>query len=288
MEDEKVQGEFDLKVMKMLQGGSETPIEVILPDLKKMLDETNTMNKDVKSLVKVNTTKLAEVVSSFEKADKKKKVKEVANLDPYPVGAIVVDALANDALTNSDSFWSDLKEEIDYAGFNRQRLIRSVQKLRLTNDQLTQIVATIAFRGPVKAASIKLKLLGNRTFIEVGISKDRAGPNEPDKLTANRLISLFPDLAAIGLKKMRAGKKIVDNPLPAWLQFPNAASLPMHPTAKECHRVFAEDFSKVIKGKFNSDIYQSVASNTIEVSNKVGAYLELDTELDTSSLYDDE
>lgn len=286
MAEEKHQKGFEEEITKIMDKNTTTPINVVLPEFKQLLSTKKALNKDSKTPreEKVDLSALEALINDLEKADQSQTLRAVLTRNRRQTNFIVIDELTSDAMSQPSEFWDDLKEEIDYAGFNRQKLLRSVSKLNLSNDQMTQIVATIALRGPVKASKIKLSKLGGKTFTDMGIFSGKAGASDPDKITANRLISLFPDLAAIGLKKMRAGKKIPQNPLPAWLQFPNAAALPLSQSASEWHADFAEEFSEIIKGKFNKDIYTSIAGNTIDVSDRVKEFLDLTREYDTKDL----
>jgi len=270
-------------VKRVLEEKLESRIGEIIKELNIIIINQSKINFDneVKKEDKVNLMPIMRLVSDLSSYNKDITLAQYINQrsEKMIIKEIKEDisdsAITEQVVAIEDKVWLELKEEIDYEGFNRIVLMKEVTKLGLDSMQLASIVTNIAYRGPKKAALIKMKSLKGKSFTEVGVHLGKAGKSEPNKITANRLLSLFPELAAVGLLKMGVNKRIHDFPLAAHLQFPAAASLPLSELNRVLHRTFTEEFSGLIGGRFNVRIYESMMTNQVKVSDKIVSLLQL-------------
>jgi len=114
-----------------------------------------------------------------------------------------------------------------------------------------------------------------------GFLKDEKRSNSinlaPTDLTLQRIAHAWPQFAAMGLyiiwQRGELQPRITGSTVPAWLQFPAAASLPLTDTGVTQMRSFCEEFSKVLKSKdkdgtdsagvFSENIFLQQRSNLI-------------------------
>lgn len=177
-----------------------------------------------------------------------------------------------------------------FQGFDRITIIqRSLEALSF--QAIFVIAALTALRGPSKMMSDEaivaipvaksdgsLSTIGQLFTTKVLLpEKSKAGKLRRDDLTAGRIAAAFADLAVFGLLKLEERglitKRIETNPLPAWMQCTQAASLPMTVEWRTHHASFAEGFSKLIKGTFSPSIYSQQASNVFLPEGPVKAEL---------------
>lgn len=178
-----------------------------------------------------------------------------------------------------------------YQGFNRPLVTQEV--FRMFGYQAIFVLSTIVgLRGPVKCyqdeaiGRISLTLSdGTQSNIRDCIAAKRilneksrmGGKLRPSDVTMGRINACFPDLAAYGLLQLSSanmiGKRIQDNDLPAFLQFPQAASLPMTEKGRRLHVEFSKSFSKLIGGTFNPSIYNQQAGNVLPIAGNIANIL---------------
>lgn len=282
--------DFSTRYKQLIDANKDKTLSVLVPELENEVKKQDDANKKdgVKDIDKVDLSSFNSDIDSMKKMDSNLKYSDwllkafgsgksggSSGSKGLLLNKVDEKSLELSAMSIDQSEWDDLREDIDYEGFNRAELLKEVHDLNLTDKQITKIVATIAFRGPKKAATISLKELGGYTYVDVGIKSTAAGKADPKSVTANRMMSLFPAEAAIGLKKMKCPGRDRGTPLPSWLQFPTAASLPMCRQLMMLHEEFSRRFSQTIKGKFKEDIYNSIATNKVEIESSTASFLKL-------------
>ena len=155
----------------------------------------------------------------------------------------------------SEEDFQNLYEMYKYKGFDRTEVLKSL-KLKVQDvDLIHHIIVVCALNGPVKASQTKLK--NGKTLQEMGIPASARGEKV---VSCGRITAATADLAAFMLKKFNIPKRI-NTELPAWLQFPSAASIKMPENYRILHRQFAIDFSKQINGEHNDGIYDTMVRN---------------------------
>jgi hypothetical protein len=147
-------------------------------------------------------------------------------------------------------------EAFAYKGFNRGDVLKQLKTAVPDAKIASQIVVVLALRGP--QAGSKIKLLNGKTCVEMGIPA--SGGQGTKTLTCNKIISATADLAAAIMKRMNVPKR-VDSPLPGWLQFPSAGSIKLPNDLRSQHEEFARNFSGLIGGVFQFQIYQQMVQN---------------------------
>jgi hypothetical protein len=152
-----------------------------------------------------------------------------------------------------NSYW----EAFSYKGFNRDNTLKQFKKAISDPKLASQLVIVIALRGP--QAGSQIKLLNGKSAIEMGIPA--SGGKGSQTLTCNKILSATADLAAAFLKRLNAPKRI-DSPLPGWLQFPSAGSIKLPEALRRQHEEFSKEFSLIIGGTFQFQIYQQMMSNS--------------------------
>ena len=156
-----------------------------------------------------------------------------------------------------DSFVRQLDEAFSYKGFNRDEVIAQL-KVQCPDPNLSlQLIIVTALRGPKAAGGIKL--LNGKTPNELGIPS--SGGKNQKKLTLSKILAATADIAAFFLKRMNVQKRVVGSALPGWLQFPSAGSINLPPKLREQHREFSVQFSSLIGGEFNENIYEQMVHN---------------------------
>jgi hypothetical protein len=148
-------------------------------------------------------------------------------------------------------------EAFSYKGFNRGNVLKQLRKAISDPKLASQLIIVIALRGP--QAGSQIKLLNGKSAIEMGIPA--SGGKGSQTLTCNKILSATADLAAAFLKRMNAPKRM-DVPLPGWLQFPSAGSIKLPEIYRRQHEEFAKEFSLMIGGAFQFQIYQQMISNS--------------------------
>jgi hypothetical protein len=163
---------------------------------------------------------------------------------------------------------ADLISFIDtylYRGFDRKK-VREQAKAAVTDKNITVIAAASALRGPKKAAALM------KTPIPAN------GHKGEEVLTCAKILAAFPERAASVLKRIpNLNKRIPSSPVPAFLQFPSAASLPLdrlRPGLAKEHKDWARLFSKLLPGgEFREDLYDLTASDSVELTPALVAQL---------------
>ena len=165
-----------------------------------------------------------------------------------------------------DATLGQLHEAFMYKGFNRDEVLTLLKTTIPDQNLVIQLIVVSALRGPKAAGGIKL--LNGKTPNEMGIPS--SGGKSQKKLTLSKIVAATADIAAHFLKRMNAPKRIASSPLPGWLQFPAAGSITMPQRIRDQHREFSVEFSKLIKGEFNQNIYDQMTANSyLDVSLKL-------------------
>ena len=157
-----------------------------------------------------------------------------------------------------DAFIKQLDEAFSYKGFNRDEVIAQLKTQVQDPNVSIQLIVVTALRGPKAAGGIKL--LNGKTPNELGIPS--SGGKNQKKLTLSKILAATSDIAAFFLKRMNVPKRIVGSPLPGWLQFPSAGSITLPARLREQHKEFAIQFSSLIGGEFNENIYEQMVHNS--------------------------
>jgi hypothetical protein len=164
----------------------------------------------------------------------------------------------DDLVSFSADDLANFVETYVYKGFNRAK-VRADAKLHLNDKGITIAAAASALRGPKKAASMM------RAKIPA------TGHQGEDTVTYAKILAAYPERAASVLKRIKnLPKRIPSSPVPAFLQFPSAASLPLDhfkPGLAQQHKEWAREFSKKLPGGvFKEDLYDLTASDTVVLS----------------------
>jgi hypothetical protein len=155
-----------------------------------------------------------------------------------------------------DQELKDFYNQIRYKGFNRNQVLSQLEQQFPEMKLLSEVIIVCTLRGPQKAQYITLS--NGKSLFEMGIPG--SGTQGSEKLSCNKIASATADLAAFYLKKLDVPKRI-DMPLPGWLQFPTAGSIKLPEELRKQHVSFHKQFSKIIGGQFNEQIYQNMMSN---------------------------
>lgn len=147
-------------------------------------------------------------------------------------------------------------ELYQYQGFNRKEVLQSFKRVVPDISEAIQIIIVCALRGPRRAAETKLR--SGKTISSYGIPA--SGLKGSKGVSCQRITAATADLAAFYLKIMNAPKRL-DLPCPAYLQFPSAGSIILPEELRREHIEFSKNFSLVIGGIFNPQIYQQMVSN---------------------------
>jgi len=145
-------------------------------------------------------------------------------------------------------------ELLRYKGFNRLDVIKQLSKFGA--KIATELIISVALSGPQRA--YRAKLSNNQTPAQMGIPA--SGAQGTKVLTLNRISAATADLAAYYLKQLSVPKRM-DIDLPGWLQFPTAGSIKMPENYRRAHIEFSRQFSTLIGGFFNEQIYFTMEAN---------------------------
>jgi len=160
-------------------------------------------------------------------------------------------------LLSVDVDLADFKEDMAYAGFDKNRMSKLMSK-RLGGLGSIKVI----FLGAMRGTNLK-KILEKSTKIDPMIQEfvDKklvlSNGKGRDDLTVGRCLACFPEIAAHYLLKYKIPKKIPDSTCPACLQFPSASGLPMSPLVRAQHIEFCKAFSRLIKSRFEGQYYQA-------------------------------
>jgi hypothetical protein len=151
----------------------------------------------------------------------------------------------------------DMIERVKYKGYNREQTLKLMAELFPDPKLAAEIIVTCALKGPQRAAVTVLR--NGTTLVDMGIPA--SGVQGTDALSCNRIIAATADLAAYYLKIADTPKRL-DLELPGWLQFPSAGAIKLPPTLRKLHVEFHMQFSKLIGGIFNEQIYNLMVMNS--------------------------
>lgn len=149
-------------------------------------------------------------------------------------------------------------DTIKYKGFDRDEMLAQMEE-KIGSPKLTaEVIMVCSLRGPRQAA--KVVLSNGKTLSSMGIpASDQKGTQN---ISCQRISSATADLAALFFKRLGVPKRILNSPLPGWLQFPTAGSIKMPEALRAQHIEFARKFSEIIGGTFNEQIYATMMANS--------------------------
>lgn len=157
-------------------------------------------------------------------------------------------------------------ENISYQGFNRHAFVQS-SLVRITVSQFSRLAVMGAIRGSnfkkIKENSLSIDADLVSLFNDGTIVKT---PKKKDDISVLRCTASIPQWCAIFMMGANVPPKIVDSQLPAFLQFPAAASIPMSTDLRRQHIDFSIRFSQLIGGAFNPNIYMAAFNNQLPMS----------------------
>jgi len=158
---------------------------------------------------------------------------------------------------------NEFVDTIKYQGFERVSFLINAAR-RMTPSQILRLAIIGAIRGAnmekivVSSQNIDADI---KTLHDTGVIKRRAkGSND---ITVLRCTAAVPQWCAYFLGQASVVKKLPNMECPGNLQFPAAASLPMSKELRIQHIKFSMQFSRVIKGEFNENIYMTMMNNLI-------------------------
>jgi hypothetical protein len=147
-------------------------------------------------------------------------------------------------------------EEYRYQGFDRLTVFKELMRLVPNISESQQIIMVCALKGPVRASLTRLK--SGKTIESYRIPA--SGAKGTKGISCARITAATADLAAFLLKKSKSPKRL-NLDCPGYLQFPSAGSISLPPTLRAQHKEFSIQFSKVIGGVFNEQIYETMVRN---------------------------
>lgn len=164
-------------------------------------------------------------------------------------------------LTNEEVI--HLYDMYKYQGFERDDILKQTFEKLKVPKLVAELIILCAVQSPSKAAHYKMT--NGLTPTQMGIPY--SGQKGTKNLSCTRITAATADLAAFYLKKIpNLPRKIATSELPAWLQFPSAASIKMPRELRKLHREFMEQFSERInidgKHPFNAEIYEQMELNS--------------------------
>lgn len=146
---------------------------------------------------------------------------------------------------------------IKYKGFNRDEVLAQLEEKISSPKLVAEIVMVCSQRGPRQAENVILS--NGRTLKQMGIpASDQKGTSN---ISCQRISSATADLAAFFFKRLDIPKRNLSSKLPGWLQFPTAGSIKLPDDLRQAHIEFSKDFSKLIGGEFNEQIYSQMMAN---------------------------
>lgn len=165
--------------------------------------------------------------------------------------------------TLSDAEVQSMYDVFKYQGFDRDEILKQMFEKLKDVKLISELIVLCAVQTPAKAAHQKMS--NGLTPVQMGITA--SGQKGTKNLSCTRITAVTADLAAFYLKKIRnLPKKVGDSDLPAWLQFPSAASIDMPKKYRDLHKEFAMKFSERInisgEYPFNHDIYEQMQANS--------------------------
>jgi hypothetical protein len=143
-----------------------------------------------------------------------------------------------------------------YIGFDRSEICKILSIKFPEPRKAAQAIILIAIRGPTAASTIPL--LDGTTLEQMGVPA--SGGQGKRVLTCNKIQAATADLAAFYLRRLKVPKRI-NMELPGWLQFPSAGSIKLPQNLRQLHVEFHKQFSKLIGGQFNEQIYAQMEIN---------------------------
>jgi hypothetical protein len=166
-----------------------------------------------------------------------------------------------------DSELAEIYDTIRYQGFDREEML-AIMEEKLNDPKLVaELIILCSLRGPRAAENIKLR--NGKTPKSLGIpASDQKGTTN---ISCSRISASTADLAAFFMKRIGVPKRIFTNELPSWLQFPTAGSIRLPESYRQQHIQFSREFSKLIGGEFNEQIYSQMVANAY-LDEKLGLF----------------
>lgn len=151
----------------------------------------------------------------------------------------------------------DIYEQFRYHGFDRDKILYQLEQI--TNDPkvAAEVIILCNMRGPQAASTIKLR--NGKTPAQMQIPA--SGQQGTDGISCQRITAATADLGAYYLKIMDIPKRLPSLECPGWLQFPSAGSIKLPDILRKQHIEFSKQFSVVIGGVFNEQIYSQMMAN---------------------------
>lgn len=146
---------------------------------------------------------------------------------------------------------------IKYKGFDRDEVLAQLEDKIPSPKLAAEAIMACSQRGPVQAE--KIILSNGKSLRQMGIPA--SGQKGGTGLSCQRISAATADLAAWLFKRIGVPKRILSSTLPGWLQFPTAGSIQMPADLRALHIEFSKEFSKLIGGVFNEQIYAQMMAN---------------------------
>lgn len=147
-------------------------------------------------------------------------------------------------------------DQVKYQGFNREEVLAQLEEKIADPKILVEVIIVCSLRGPRQAENVKLS--NGKTLKSMGVpASDQKGSTN---ISCSRISASTADLAAAFFKRLDVPKRLVSE-LPGWLQFPTAGSIKLPDDLRTLHIAFSREFSKVIGGEFNEQIYNQMMHN---------------------------
>lgn len=157
----------------------------------------------------------------------------------------------------TDEELTTIYDIIKYKGFDRDEMLALLEEKVNSPKLVAEVVMVCSQRGPRQAENIILS--NGRTLKQMGIpASDQKGTTN---LSCQRISSATADLAAFFFKRLDIPKRMLSSRLPGWLQFPTAGSIKLPDDLRQAHIEFSKEFSKLIGGEFNEQIYSQMMAN---------------------------
>jgi hypothetical protein len=144
-----------------------------------------------------------------------------------------------------------------YKGFNRDNVLRQMQRIIKNPKIAMQIVVAVAIFGPKRTSGMTMS--NGLTPSQMNIPSSDGKRN--DSLTLSKILAATADIAALFLKKMNVPKRIQIE-CPGWLQFPSAGSIKLPDELRSQHIEFSRKFSPLIRNSFDENIYHQMQANS--------------------------
>jgi hypothetical protein len=156
--------------------------------------------------------------------------------------------------------------EIAFQGFNRSDVLKRAHEL-LPVESVIKIAIVGGLRGSNLSKIGDLKINSDGTSINDLVKRGtlkakKAALKKSNDLTVLRITACLPHIVAYFLYTVDSPPR-TQSTCPAWLQFPNAASIKMNPELLTLHKEFSQQFSVLIGGTFNENIYKSMVNSAI-------------------------